>query len=205
MQAASILLALATVVIAFSFVVSQQTHLWTLRNLVIVSPALLWGVICLAAAAAGTATGRHLVATAVVALLGISLIPTTLGLADPYKTDFRGLLDYLIDVRAQEPDATFVFLGRDSPQRWQTASDRSDDDPVWDTLYSSAVRYRRAASYLGPSKSPTGRSAGPEIVIYYHGVANPNLDREASALVARLGADRCRRIPIYGIIVARCE
>jgi hypothetical protein len=205
LQAAGILLALAAVVIAFSFAVSQHTHLWTLRNLVIVSPALLWGAICLAAGAAGTAAGRQLVATAVVAMLGLSLVPSTFGLAEPYKTDFRGLLEYLIEVRTQEPGVKFVFLGRDSPGRWQAASDRADDDPAWATLYGSVVRYRRAASYPGAPKQSDGRSPGPEIVVYYHGVANPNLDREASQLVARLGPDRCRTIPIHGIIVVRCN
>jgi uncharacterized membrane protein len=209
-RAAAVLLVLATVVIVPVFGISQWKHLWTLRNMVIVSPALLWGVICLAAAAAGTATGRRRVATVVVALLGLSLVPVTIGLSHPYKTDFRGLLEYLIAVRAEKPDASYVFLGRDAPWDWRTASDRPDDDPAWDTLYRQVTRYRRATSYpVTPRKTAgTSNTAGmsnTEIVIFYHGVANPHLDDEAAELLGRLDPGSCRRIPIYALIVIRCH
>jgi hypothetical protein len=187
------------------FVVSQRTHLWTLRNLVIVTPALTWGVICLAAAAAGTVAGRRWVATVVVALLGLSLVPTTIGLAHPYKTDFRGLLEYLITVRAERPDAEYVFLGADRPTRWQTASERPADDPAWDTLYRHLARYRRANAYPGLPPTGAARASGTTVVTFYDGVANPHLDRDAAALMKRLDPGSCRRIPIYSVIVIRCN
>ena len=199
--AAVILLILATIVIVAVFVVSQRTHLWTLRNLVIVTPALTWGVICLAAAAARTVAGRRWVATAVVALLGLGLVPITIGLAHPYKTDFRGLLEYLITVRAERPDAEYVFLGGDRPGRWQTASERPADDPAWDTLYRHMSRYPRTNRY--PGLPPNG--SGTTVVTYSDGVANPHLDRDAAALMKRLDPSICRRVPIYSLIVIRCN
>ena len=208
-EAAAILLGLAAMVIVAVFIVSQRSHLWTLRNLVIITPALTWGVICLAAALAGTVTGRRAVATVVVALLGLGLVPMTIGLRHPYKSDFRGLLEYLISVRAEQPDAEYVFLGRDDPGPWKAAVDRAGDDPAWDTLYRHVARYRRANSY--PAKASTSQTGTSQtgtvtrVVVYAHGVANPHLDRDAAALVARLGPSHCRRIPIYGLIVVRCD
>ncbi|HEX2805989.1 MAG TPA: hypothetical protein VHN80_07460, partial [Kineosporiaceae bacterium] len=183
--------------------ISQWRHLWTLRNMVIVSPAVLWGMICLAAAVAGTATGRRQVATVAIALLGLSLAPTSIGLAHPYKTDFRGLFEYLIAERARQPEATYVFFrssaGPQPPGDWQAASDRPDDDPAWRTLYSQ-LSLRPATSQYAVVRSP-----GPQVVTIYHGVANPLLDQEVSLLVARLGAGTCRRVPIYGLGVVRCR
>jgi hypothetical protein len=205
-RAAVILLALASIVIGLVFVISQWAHLWTLRNMVIVTPALTWGMICLVVAAAGTDTARRQVATVVVALLGIGLIPIAGGLAQPYKTDFRGLLDYLISVRAEQPGAEFVFLGGNPPTRWTLAGNRAADDPAWPTLYRDAAHYRRATAYRRPAPGDPAGGQAPvtTIITYYHGVASPRLDERAAALVARLGPG-CRRVPIYGVIVVRCD
>ncbi|MFZ0160266.1 MAG: hypothetical protein WAL50_14665, partial [Kineosporiaceae bacterium] len=84
--AAAVLLAVATVVTGSAFVLAQWTHVWTLRNLVVVTPALAWGAICLAASAARSAAGRGRVGAVAVAMLGLLLVPTTLDLRAPYKT-----------------------------------------------------------------------------------------------------------------------
>jgi hypothetical protein len=203
-QAAAVLLGLAVIVIGFCFAISQWTHIWTLRNLEIVAPALTWGVICLAAWAAGTATGRRRVATVAVAMLGLSLVPSTAGLTHPYKTDFRGLVEYLIAVRAEKPDANFVFLGTVPPWNWKAASDRPADDPVWDSLYRSVARYPRASAY---PKTPNAGARTPvtQVVIYYRGTTGRQLNKYATRLVARLGPSACRRIPLHGVIVVRCH
>jgi hypothetical protein len=203
-QVTLILVALGGIAIVSSFLFSQVLHLWTLRNLVIVTPALLWGAICCAAAMTGSAAGRRLVAGVAVVLFGVSLVPMASGLDQPYKNDFRGLFEYLISVRAQEPDATFVFLGREKPGPWQIASDRSPDDPAWATVYRTVIQKRRTADYLGTTKHPKARPSGTEVVIASHRVADPALDRRASDLLNRLGPG-CRRIPIYGIVVIRCH
>ncbi len=203
-QAAAVLLALALIVIVLVFGVSQWQHLWTLRNMVIVTPALIWGVIFLAAAVVGTAAGRRQVAVATVVLLGLSLVPTTLGLSHPYKTDFRGLLDYLITVQAERPDATFVVLGSNPPEKWKAASGRADNDPALTSVYRQIVRFRSVGSYLKAAQGGAART-GTEVVIYYPSVTHPRVEEQASSMVTRLGPSNCRRIPVYGFAVARCH
>ncbi|HST85357.1 MAG TPA: hypothetical protein VLL08_26690 [Kineosporiaceae bacterium] len=203
-QAAAVLLALATIVIVLVFGISQWKHVWTLRNMVIVMPALVWGVICLSAWAARTAAGRRRVATVVVALLGLSLIPTTIGLTHPYKTDFRGLLDYLSAVQAEQPAARAVFIGRDSPKNWRAASGRPDD-PVLAAVYRQAIRYRRLSAYPKPPLDGGARPSETEVVVYYPGVASRHFEERAASLLARFDQSSCRRIPIHGLIVIRCH
>ena len=204
-QVAMILTALGGVAIVSMFAVSQVVHLWTLRNMVIVTPAVLWGAICCAAAAAGSTGGRKLVATGAVALLGLALVPIAAGLTHPYKNDFRGLFEYVISVQQEQPDVTVVFLGRETPWPWKVASNRAPDDPAWARLQRTAIVERQANAYLGTKKNPRTRTTGPEVVITSHRVADPKLDQKASDLLTRLGPDACRRIPIYGIVVVRCH
>jgi hypothetical protein len=205
-HAAAVLLGLAAFVIAFSLVISQFVHLWTLRNLIIIVPALTWGVICLAAAATRSGPGRRWVSVVAIGLLGLSLVPTTIGLVHPYKTDFRGLMDYLIAERAQQPDAQYAFLGHDLPWDWHTASDLPADDPAWSTLYSHVTLSWRAASYPKKLKKGETRAPGTEIVVYYHGVAYPHLARETTLLLRRLGGVKtCTPVPIYDVIVVKCR
>jgi hypothetical protein len=203
-EAAVVLLALAVIVIGLVYAVSQWLHLWTLRNMVIVTPALTWGVICLVAAAAGTEAGRRTVATVSVALLGLSLLPITVGLADPYKTDFRGTLAYLASVQAEQPKARFVFLGSDSPVDWRVASDRPDD-PALAAVYQQAVRYPRLKAYLKARQRDVSRASRTEVVVYYPSVTHLRLEEQASNILAHLNQSSCRRIPTYGLVVVRCR
>jgi hypothetical protein len=154
-------------------------------------------VICLAAAAARTASGRGRVATAAVVLLGAGLVPITTDLTHPYKTDFRGLFHELLEVRRDAPDATFVFLGV-TPADWQAASDLAPDDPAWSTLYQHARIYPRTAPRAI-------RTPGTEIVVFYQGVVDPKLDQEVAGVIARLGGGSCRRVPLQGLGVVRCD
>ena len=196
-RAAAILLALAVIVVGSAFGVAQVRPLWTLRNLVVVTPALQWGVICLAAAAAGTAAGRRTVATVAVALLGAGLVPAATGLAAPYKTDFRGLVDYLVTAEGQQPDVTVVVLSSGSSDGWWAASDRPSDDP--------ARRALRARLTVRPVNSDdVVRVSGPQIVAVYHGVADPRPDNLVSAVLERLDDSACRAVPVYGFGMVRC-
>ncbi len=136
-----------------------------------------------------------------VGLLGLSLLPIAAGLDQPYKTDFRGLISYLTTVQAAQPNTRFTFLGRDAPGRWTLAVDDPSVQREWITLIGGATRHRRAGSYPGRK----ARRSGPEIVTYYHGVAPRHLDREAAALIKQLGPDSCRQIPMYALIVVRCD
>lgn len=202
--AAAILLVLAVLVIVPAFGVSQRTHLWTLRNLVTVTPALSWGVICLAAAATGTAAGRARVATVTVALLGIGLVPTAVGVAAPYKTDFRGLFGYLADVRESHPDADFFFIGPGPPLGWRPVS-----DPHRVVGQQVVGQQDDLGSDLDPqpldARDAVPRTPGPEVVVLYRGVADRRPDPAVALLIDRLGPSTCRRIPIHGLGVVRCD
>jgi hypothetical protein len=195
-SAAAVLLAVATVVAGSAFVVSQWIHVWTLRNLVVVTPALAWGAICLAASVARSAAGRGRVAAVVVAMLGLMLVPTTFDLRTSYKTDFRALLADLGTLRASHPDIAVVFVRSGPPWGWQEAPGRSGDGGRYALHAGVPVTWVR---------SPGGvvRTPGTQVVIVYHGVAEPDVDQEVSVLAHRLGPS-CRRIPMYGLGVLRC-
>jgi hypothetical protein len=196
--AAGILLALTVVVAAGVFAVSQVWHLWTLRNMLVIVPALTWGVICLAAAASGSAAGSRWTATAAIVLLGAGLLPTAAGIARPYKTDFRGLLDYLVTVQRQEPRTTVVVLGYGMVQRWWPAADRPADDPG----RAAVTGWLWAYPTTSLDVDPAGRR--PIVVVLYHGVAYPRPDSWVSATVQQLGPADCRSVPVYGFGVVRC-
>jgi hypothetical protein len=196
--AAAILLALAVVVTAGAFAVSQVWHLWTLRNMLVVVPAMTWGVLCLAGAASGSATGSRWTSIAAIVLLFAGLVPATIGVARPYKTDFRGLLDYLVTVQRQEPGTTVVVLGYGMVQRWWPATDRPADDP------GRAAVTGWLWAYPGSSLDVEPVAKRPVVVVLYHNVADPRQDRWASATVQRLGPSSCRSVPVYGFGVVRC-
>jgi hypothetical protein len=195
---AAILLVLTGVVIAGAFAVSQVWHLWTLRNMLVIVPAVTWGVICLAAAVSGSAAGSRWAATAAVALLGVGLVPTAAGIARPYKTDFRGLLDYLVTVQRQERGTTIVVLGNGMAQRWWPATDRPPGDPGRAAVTERLWAYPSTSLDVGP----IGRR--PVVVVLYNNVADPRPDAWVSATVRQLGPADCRSVPVYGFGVVRC-
>jgi hypothetical protein len=198
-SAAGILLATAAVVTAGAFAVAQVWHVWTLRNMLVIVPAVTWGVICLAAAASGSATGTRWTATAAIVLLAAGLVPTAAGIARPYKTDFRGLLEYLVTVQRQEPGTRVVVLGYGMAQRWWPATGRPAHDP------GRAAVTGWLWAYPGTSLDvePAGRR--PLVVVRYTDVAEPRHDGWVAATVQQLGPTTCRGVPVYGFGVVRCD
>ena len=162
--------------------------------MIVVTPALLWGLICLAAALAGGLAGRRAVATVAVALFGLSLLPVADGLAQPYKTDARALVAELVRLRAEAPSTTFVFVGSVPPGRWRTAADRPADREAWADLTAHAVVLASPPSVI--------RVNGPQVVTVYHGVADPL--PAVGPLAARLGPT-CRVLHVYGFGVVHCD
>lgn len=197
-RSAAVLLGLAAVVVGGSFAVAQWRHVWTLRNLVVVSPALLWGTICLAAAVAGGGAARRRVAAAALALLALGLGPVTVGVARPYKTDVRGLFDELVTLREAQPQTTVVFLGQGPPPGWEAASDRPDP--------AAGHRLLDERIVVTPARSPDRviPPPGPAVVVLYPGVEPTHLDHAVAAMLDRFGPDRCRRVRLHGLAVVRC-
>jgi len=192
-RAAAVLLALAAVVVVAAFLGSQDRHLWTLRNLLVVTPALTWGVVCLAAAAAGSATGRRGVAAAVIGLLGIGLVPVATDLARPYKTDFRGLVEQLAAVRAGRPGTAVAVIGTLPPATWRATGDAR-----------SGQLYREMTPQEVASPDAVARTAGPQVVVIYRRLLDPDLDGDVAALVTRLGPG-CERVRLLGVGLVRCR
>jgi hypothetical protein len=197
--AAGILLALTVVVTAGAFAVAQVWHVWTLRNMLVVVPALTWGVICLAGAASGSAAGSRGTATAAIVLLAAGLVPTAAGIARPYKTDFRGLLEYLVTVQQEEPGTRVVILGYGMAQRWWPATDRPWHDP------GRAAVTGWLWAYPGTSLDVEPVARRPVVVVRYTTVADPQHDAWATATVQQLGPATCRSVPVYGFGVVRCS
>lgn len=207
LPAALVLLALVVVVTATTFAVSSSSapldvpslHVWTLRNLLVVAPAATWGVICLAAAAAGSPTGRRSVATAAVALLGVALVPITAGAALPYKPDFRALEAYLLAVQRERPGLTVLAFSASPPAAWHAAGDLPLDDPAWQSL-DARTQVRPVAAAGSVRRGP-----GTQVVVLFRGVDDARPDAATAQLVTRLGPAGCRRIPVHGLGVVRCD
>lgn len=197
-RAAAVLLGITALVIGPSYALSQWQHVWTLRNLAVITPAALWGTICLAAGLTRTAPGRRAVASVTVVLLGVALVPLTVGLARPYKPDVRGLLDHLVAVRQREPGAVFSFLSSDAPDSLRVASDLPLNDPAL------AAVYRHVTAQPAAARTTVARISGPQVVVFYHGVDDPSPRQAVAELVDRLGPERCHAVPMYGFGVVDC-
>ena len=196
-RAAAVLLALAVVVIVAALTAARWRHVWTLRNLLVVTPALGWGTICLLAAAAGSlppggAPARRVLAGTVIALFGVALVPVAVDLHRPYKTDFRELVEQVAAARAQSPDLAGSVIGRLPPATWRAAEDDRDGS-----------LYRQLTLESVASPDAVVRIRGPQVVIIYRRLLDPDLDRDAAALAGRLGPG-CERVPLTGVGLVRC-
>ncbi|HYY11149.1 MAG TPA: hypothetical protein VE781_09425, partial [Kineosporiaceae bacterium] len=197
--AAGLLLALALVVVAGTFAVAQVWHLWTLRNLLVVVPALTWGVVCLAAAVSGSAAGSRWTATVAVVLLAAALVPTAAGVARPYKTDFRGLLEDLVAVQQERPGTRVVLLGYGMAQRFWVATGRPPGDPGREAVEGWLWAYPGTSLDVDPVRQR------PLVVVLYQDVGHPQQDAWAAATVQQLGPATCHAESRYGFGVVRCS
>jgi hypothetical protein len=197
--AARFLLGTAAWTIGIAFALAQVVHVWTLRNMIVVVPALTWGTACGLSALPGTARGRRLVAWLMLGAWSASLVLTSWAVQRPYKTDFRAAVEYLITTRARRPEASFVFLEENAPQRLAVASDRPLSDPALRHVFDGASR-------LPHSRDPIAalqRLPGPEVVVYYTNIADTRVGQLAARMANQLGPG-CDRVPIYGLAVVSC-
>jgi hypothetical protein len=194
------LLGVAGCALVGTFVVSQVVHLWTLRNMIIIVPALTWGVAWLVVGLPRAELARKLLAVAVLAASLASFVPLARDLARPYKTDWRGLVLYLAGERAAQPSATFSFFGG-GPQRQFVAADREGgSDPYLERIYDRVDSHPRTASAV----SALRRIPGPQVVVYYAGVARPDPVTTERAILRRLNDASCAAVPVYGFAVVKC-
>jgi len=109
---AAYLLSRAALVVVLVFMVAQVVHIWTLRNMIVVVPAVLWGTVLLLTGLAGTPRARAVVASGVLVACALSLAVTAQALQRPYKTDWRSGIGYLLEVRRRSPGTVLVFHRR---------------------------------------------------------------------------------------------
>jgi len=198
----AVLLGLAAVTLIATFLVSQAIHLWTLRNMIIVVPALAWGVAWLVVGLPQWALARRVLAVAVlVASLG-SFVPLARDLAGPYKTDWRGVVLYLARERAAHPSATVSLIGGGGPQDQFVADDRSGRtdlhlEPIYDRV---DIQPRSDAAIARLRRVP-----GAQVVVYYGGIAHPHPVEAEQEIIDRLADPGCRSVPIYGLAVISCD
>jgi hypothetical protein len=119
-------------------------------------------------------------------------------MAQPYKTDFRGLLEDLVAVEQQEPHTTVVVLGYGMVQRWWPATGRAEGDP------GRAAVSGWLWAYPGTSLDVEPVGKRPVVVVLYRSVAVPHPDAWVAATVQQLGAGSCRGVPVHGFGVVRC-
>ena len=197
-RAAAVLLLLAGGVIVSSLMVSQAVHLWTLRNMIVVVPALSWGLLLLVLSLAGPA--RQWLSGAILLCLAASLVLTGVGLQGTYKNDYRGALEYLAQARAESPDLTIVLAGDAIPRRWYLSTDEPVPAGLPQQVFSSAVFLPRR-SFL----SKVRPLPGPVVYVMALPLTARDDDPSAALLLERVGGpDACSLVPLHGVAIVRC-
>jgi hypothetical protein len=192
-----VLLVIAGATLLGTYVVSQAVHIWTLRNMIVVVPALPWGLVWVAAALPPSGRGRRGVAVAVLGAMLLSLGAVAHDLGRPYKTDWRALIRYLERVRAEDPEATFSIFGL-PPGDAAVAADGDVSDPAG--LDARIDRHPGDVDAVATLRRIPGR----QIVYFSGGVGRPQLPQVQDWILRRLNDAGCHPVPIYGLIVVSC-
>ena len=196
---ALVLLVLAVLTGAATYVVSQTVHVWTLRNMIVVVPAVVWGVSWLVCAAPPWRRGRQLAALAVLGASAAALVPISAALEKPYKTDFRSALLHLARMRAEQPQATFSFFGG-GPVAALVATDRPLDDPQLLNIWDKVDPHRRPTWAIASLR----RLPGPQAVLFYTGMSGRDDDAVAAQILGQLADPGCNRVPVHGVVLVTC-
>jgi hypothetical protein len=194
-----VLLGVAAATLVAAYAVSQIVHLWTLRNLIVVVPPLTWGVVWVAAALPATRAGRRAVTVTLLVATLVSLAGIARDLGRPYKTDWRGLVLYLEQVRAQDPAVTFSVFG-DAPSAFLPAADQGPSDPAARGIDAHLDRHPRDVETIAGLR----RLPGHQVVYFSGGVGRPDLPQVRDRIERQLNDPACRPVPIYGLIVVSC-
>ncbi len=197
-RAAAVLLVLAGGVIVSSLIVSQVVHLWTLRNMIVVVPALSWGLLLLVLSWAGKA--RPWFSGAILLCLGASLALTGVGLQVTYKNDYRGALTYLAQARAETTDLTIVLAGDAIPRAWYLSTDEPVPVGLPEEVFASAVFLPRPSFLDKVSPLP-----GPVVYVLALSLTARDDDPAAALLLERVGGPAtCSIVPMHGVAIVRC-
>jgi hypothetical protein len=194
---ALVLVAAATLLLTMA--VSFWIHVWTLRNMIVVMPALTWGAAWMIVGLPRREPVRRVMGAAILIALLVSLPALSTSLEQPYKTDWRSLVVYLEHERAVQSEATFSFFGS-GPKGAFVAADHGPKPASLQHIYDRVDMHPRPASAIAQLR----RLAGPQVVVFYAGVWQPRPVEIERAIKERLADPSCRSLPIYGLVVVAC-
>jgi hypothetical protein len=167
--------------------------------MIVVVPALSWGLVWVAAALPASGRRRRTVAAAVLVAILLSLAAVAQNLRLPYKTDWRTLIHYLERVHAEDPAITLSIFGAD-PNDSLVAADQDPSAPARQRLSDRLDRHPRDVEAVAELRRIPGR----QVVYFSGGVGRPQLPAVQRRILQRLNDPTCRPVPIYGLIVVSC-
>ncbi len=197
---ALVLLLLAALTTALAYVIAQDVHIWTLRNMIVVAPALSWAVAWLVCALPRPPWAKDAAAVAVLAAAAAGLGPISADLDRPYKSDLRSAILYLARMRAEHPDATFSFFGP-GPVNSLVAADRDPADPGLQQIFATVDPHPWPESAIGRLH----RLPGPQAVFFYTGPTGARDDEVAARILTQLNDPSCVRVPLRAVILVSCD
>jgi hypothetical protein len=190
----------AVLAVTVTYVIAQDVHIWTLRNMIVVVPALSWSVAWMVCALPRPGWAKDAAAVAVLAAAAAALVPVAGDLGHPYKTDLRSAILYLARMRSEHPSATFSFFGP-GPVNSLVAADRDPADPELQAIFARVDPHPRPDWAI----NRLHRLPGPQAVLFYTGVTGKRDDEVAARIVTQLDDPSCGRVPLHGIVLVACD
>jgi hypothetical protein len=194
-----VLLLLAVLTGTVTYLIAQDVHIWTLRNMIVVVPALSWSAAWIVCALPRPGWAKDAAAVAVLAAAAAALVPVAAELDHPYKTDLRSAILYLARMRSEHPGATFSFFGP-GPVNSLVAADRDPADPGLRAIFSTVDPHPRPDWAI----NRLHRLPGPQAVFFYTGPSGKRDDEVAERILTQLHDPSCARVPLHGIVLVRC-
>lgn len=178
------------------FAGSQVVHVWTLRNMIVVAPAMTWLACTALLALAGSSQGRLASAAMLVALQMVALIGVGRAMQTPYKTQFGPAMERLAQLRAQQP--TMRLIGG-VDQAWLDASNLPATPEEFDTITRPFKRSTLDALQGVTPASPTVTTA----YVYYSPWGVP-MDVINQRIIDAAGPAYCRSVPFVRVAFVVC-
>jgi len=194
-----VLLLVAALTVAVTYVIAQDVHIWTLRNMIVVVPALTWSVAWMVCALPRPGWAKDAAALAVLASVAVALVPVAADLDRPYKTDLRSAILYLARMRGEHPGATFSFFGP-GPVNSLVAADRDPADPALARIFATVDHHPRPDWAI----NRLHRLPGLQAVLFYTGPTGERDGEVAGRILAQLRDPSCARVPVHGIVLVAC-
>lgn len=192
------LLAVALIAVVLTWTVSQWVHLWTLRNMLVVEPALRTALVLTVAFGSSRAQLRRRLATLLVGLQCVALVSVAVGNLMPWKPDTRAAVDYLIALRRDEPQ---VKVWGNSSASWALGTRADRPSPVVVKALTPDVVIDRLTYPYGARKI-SEVSQDTVFIMYYH--VSADTTEQMQLVLVRLGGGRCVPLGIHGLIAVRC-